>query len=306
MIKNYFALQYKMLNRQLADFGVPAAAAWIVLPAVFIGLSFYLFHKTAFARYIYILMAVSLTVNFTSSDRNNFLRSCFKQGDYYRVRLGENILVVLPFLIFLICKNCVASAGILLALATATAFISFKSKLQFIIPTPFYKKPFEFIAGFRKMWPALLCCYLFTIMAIVVHNFNLGVVALTAIFLLCISFYQEMETGFYVWVYSLTPHQFLKQKIATAAWQASLLTLPAAIALGICYPPHLNIIGLFFCLGHIYLATAICAKYSAFPQPVELPQVILLVAGILFAPLLILIIPYFYIRSLKKLNNLLR
>lgn len=156
------------------------------------------------------------------------------------------------------------------------------------------------------MWPALLCCYLVTIIAIVVHNFNLGVVALTAIFLLCISFYQEMETGFYVWVFSLTSHQFLKQKIATAAWQASLLTLPAAIALGICYPPHINIIGLFFCLGHIYLATAICAKYSAFPQPIALPQVILLVAGILFAPLLILIIPYFYIRSLKKLNNFLR
>jgi hypothetical protein len=306
MIKHYFILQYKMLNRQLADFGMPPVAAWIVLPLAFIGLSFYLFQKTPFAQYIYILMAVSATFHFTNSDRNDFLKSCFKQTDFYRVRFSENTLVVLPFLIFLIYKNCAYSAGIVWAIAIAAAFISFKNTLQFTLATPFYKQPFEFIAGFRKSWWALLGCYLLTVIAIVVHNFNLGIVTLMAAFLLCVSFYTETETAFYVWVHSLTPPKFLQQKITTAAKQATLLTLPITIGLGIFFTPDLYLIGLFFCLGYIYLITMVCAKYAAFPQPIGLPHTILLVAGLLLPPLLILTIPYFYIQSAKKLAKLLR
>jgi hypothetical protein len=285
---------------------MPPAIAWIVLPAIFISLSFYLFYKTPFAQYIYILMAVSLTVHFTGTDRNDFLKYCFDHRDYYRVRIAENTLLILPFIIFLVCNNYIVSAGILLALSAASAFISFRSNLQFTIPTPFYKKPFEFISGFRKMWWAFLCCYLLTVIAIVVHNFNLGIVTLIAVLLFCISFYSATETAFYVWVHSLTPRQFLQQKILTAALQATLLTLPIAISLCIFYLDQINMIGLFFCLGHIYLATAVCAKYSAFPQPVGLQQAILLAAGIPLPPMLILIIPYLYFHSLKKLRKFLQ
>lgn len=306
MIKNYFILQFKMLNRQLADFGMPPAAAWIALPLAFVGLSFYLFQKTPFAQYIYILMAVSLCSTFASGDRNDFLNSCFKQGDYYRIRFTENILIVLPFFIFLIYKNNILPAAILLALSAGAAFIRFKNNFQFTISTPFYKQPFEFIAGFRKMWWVLLCCYALIIVSIVVHNFNLGIVTLMAIFLLCMSFYNEAEPAFYVWIHALTPQQFLQQKITTAAIQATLLTLPVAIVLCIFYNGDVYRIGLFFCLGYLYLASVVCAKYSAFPQQIGLPQAILLAAGILLPPLLILLIPYFYIQSVKKLGKFLR
>lgn len=305
-MKNYFTLQYKMLNRQLADFGIQPVLAYLALPVIFIVLSIYLFQKTAFAQYIYLLMALSLITRFNDSNRNNFLKACFKSNDYLIIRIAENVLVILPFFIFLICKNYFFSAAILLLLSPFAALVSFKSKLQFTIPTPFYKQPFEFITGFRKTFLGFLCCYSITFIAIAVHNFNLGIFALLLNFLFCISFYTSTEPDFYVWVYSLTPKLFLIKKIKTALLHVTILTFPAAVILSLFYISNSFIIAGFYCLGYVYLAAIVCAKYSVFPVQMGLPQIILLAISIPLPPLLIILVPYFYLQSIKKLGIFLK
>jgi hypothetical protein len=44
-----------MINRRFKDAGVEPMQAYIILIVAFIGLSAYLFHKTEFASYIYVL-----------------------------------------------------------------------------------------------------------------------------------------------------------------------------------------------------------------------------------------------------------
>lgn len=305
-MKNYFGLQHKMLNRQMTDFGINPVFAYLLLLLAFIGLSIFLFKKTSFAEYIYILMAVSLISRLTETNRNDFLKSCFQDSFYYIIRIIENLIFALPFLIFLTYKSCFLSASVLLLLSGVFAFVSFENKFHFTMPTPFYKQPFEFIIGFRKVFWGFLASYLLTFISISVHNFNLGIFSLLLAFLLCISFYTHTETPFYVWIYSLTPKLFLLKKTKTALLHSTLLCLPIAVNLSLFYSANIYIVFGFCCLGYVFLISIVFAKYSAFPDKMNLPQTILLAISILFPPLLLIFIPYFYIQSIKKLNTILR
>ena len=122
---------------------------------------------------------------------------------------------------------------LLVVLSVFITLLNSKSGSSLTIPTPFYKKPFEFIAGFRATVIAFFVAYFLTAMAIVYQNFNLGIFSLLFIFLVCLSFYNEPENVFYIWVHKLKATGFLYNKIQTAIIFSSLLTLPALTALAI-------------------------------------------------------------------------
>jgi hypothetical protein len=58
-------------------------------------------------------------------------------------------------------------------------------------------------------------------------------------------------------------------------------------------------------LGYVYLVTIILAKYSGYPNEMNLLQGILIGISLLFPPILIGIIPFFYLQSIKRLNDIL-
>lgn len=295
-----------MFNRQLTDFGVHPLPGSILASVIFAGISIYLFKQTTFAPWIYVLMALGVTGCLNSSSRNEFLRSCFITHDYFAIRLAEHLLVVSPFLLFLLCKNYFFPAAVLLALSVVNTFIRLRPSMQFAFPTPFYNQPFEFIAGFRKTWLVITGCYALTIIGIAVNNLHLGIFALLLIFLLCMSFYSDTEPAFYVWIYSLTPTRFLLKKIKTACLQIAVLCLPIAIMLSVFFKTDIYLIAGAYCLGCVYLVAIVCAKYSALPQQMGLPQIILLAICIPIPFLLIIVIPYFYNQSLKKTARFLQ
>jgi hypothetical protein len=53
-MKEYFILQFKMLNRQLTELGIEPVIGYLFGLFAFIGISIKLFEKTQFAEYIYI------------------------------------------------------------------------------------------------------------------------------------------------------------------------------------------------------------------------------------------------------------
>jgi hypothetical protein len=59
------------------------------------------------------------------------------------------------------------------------------------------------------------------------------------------------------------------------------------------------------CLGYFYVCTGMLAKYFSFPDEISIKQVIVFVSLVLLPPLLIIILPYLYIQSIKKLNKIL-
>ena len=304
-MRYYLLLQYRMLNRHLNDFGVHPLIGYLISLFSFAGLSLYLFSKTEYAGYIYIFIALGFVMQLAETKRNTFLKGCFSQGKYYGIRIAENILVVLPFLIFLIYQRSFLSVAVLIPLATFLAFTNLNNQVSYTIPTPFYKKPFEFIVGFRSAFFMIFFAYFLTFMSVLAGNFNLGVFSLLLVFFLAASFYANPENIYFVWIYHLSPGKFLFEKIRTALWFSTLLGLPVTIAMGIFYFSDIHILMGFQFLCYLYLATMILAKYSRFPERMNLPELGVMAFSLWFPPMLIGIVPFFWIKSVKRLKEIL-
>jgi hypothetical protein len=294
-----------MFCRKLRSFGMNPAIGLILLTAAFVGLSVYLFSKTEFAAPILALLALMLLSKLSERKRNDFLKLSFNDRAYRKLRLIENGGAVLPFIIVLCAIQSFVVAIILLILALLTATVSFRSSFQFTIPTPFYRRPFEFAVGFRKSWLIFLLAYFLTFMAVVVSNFNLGIFALLLIFLTILSFYTTPENEFYIWSFSDTPRGFLMRKIRTALWYATLSAAPIFVSVAFFFFNQIEMLLLFLAAGYIYLVAMILGKYAAYPREMSLPQGIILGVSLMFPPILIVVIPMFYLQSVRRLNDIL-
>jgi hypothetical protein len=304
-MRHYFKLQLTLINRHISDFGLRPALGYMLAFVLFIGLSLALFIKTSLAQYMYLLAAISFLLNLGERSRNEFLKSCFKEGEYRKLRLLENAFIALPFMFFLIYESCYLAALALAGCAPILAFMQFKVVSNFTLPTPFARWPFEFATGFRKTFYLHLFAYFLTLMAILVDNFNLGIFSLLVVFVVCLTYYAELEADYYIWIHAQKPKGFLWNKIKTALLYSSILTLPITGVLCGFYPHYFHIILAVQLLGYGYLSCFILAKYAAFPHPISLPQSILFAACFAMPPLLLLVIPYFYRQSTQKLNRIL-
>jgi len=304
-MKEYFQLQFKMTNRKLTDFGLNSLIGFILLLTGFIGLSIYLFSKTEFAEYVFILIALSFVSKLSETKRNDFLKYCFRNIEYRKLRLIENYIVALPFIAFLIYKQLFSSVSVLTILTLLMALVNFNRTFNYTIPTPFYKKPFEFTVGFRSTFYLFIFAYFLTFMAVSVGNFNLGIFALLLVFLVSLSFYSKLENEYYIWSFIDTPKGFLIKKIKTGLVYSTILIIPILTVLGIFFFSEKKTLLIFLLLGYVYLVTIILAKYSGYPNEMNLPQGILIGISLLFPPILIGIIPFFYLQSIKRLNDIL-
>lgn len=304
-MKHYFLIKLKIVNRKLIDFGLKPEIGYVIFLVVFLGFSAYLFFKTEYAPYIYALISFSFTSKLSEAKRNDFLRQCFTDKDYYLMRMIENLIIAGPFVIGLIYYQYYMIAVILIVAAMLLSVNNFSTRLNYSIPTPFYKKPFEFTVGFRKAFYIFPAAYVLTAIAIAVNNFNLGVFALLLIFIASISFYNEAEYEYYVWSFAMTPRQFILEKIKTAWLHCSIVSMPIVMSLTYFYFNNTVILLVFYLVGCIFLMTIILAKYSVYPDEMNLPEGIIFASSIAFPPLLLFSVPYFYFRATKHLQRYL-
>jgi hypothetical protein len=241
----------------------------------------------------------------SETKRNDFLKYCFKGKEYRKIRLTENYIVALPFIAFLVYEQLFPSVFVLTILTLTMALVNFNSTFNYTIPTPFYKKPFEFTVGFRSSFYLFFFAYFLTFMAVSVGNFNLGIFALLLVFLVSLSFYSKLENEYYVWSYIDTPKGFIIKKIKSGLFNSTILALPIFIVLGVFFFSEKYTLLIFLLLGYVYLVTIILAKYSGYPNEMNLPQGILIGLSVLFPPILIGIIPFFYLQSNKRLKDIL-
>lgn len=294
-----------MTTRWLKDAGLNPVIAYGLLTAGFIGLSFYLFHKTEFAPYLYLLLAWTVIGKLSDTRRSEFLLSCFGDRKFYQIRIIENLLSALPFAAFLLYQQrFVYSAG-LLASALLLACIKIQTTYRFTLWTPFAKKPFEFPIGFRNTFLLIVAAYALTVIAVTVNNFNLGLFALALIWLSTLSYYTKPEPEYYVWIHQQTPRQFLWHKIKIAMLLSSWLALPVVFVMGIFFYTKLGILALAFPLGWAFLVGTILSKYAAYPDELNIVQGILLALCFSFPPILLIAIPFLFKKSEQQLSRLL-
>ena len=306
MMTEYFILQLRIIKRKFKDAGLSPLFGYIILIFLFFGFSFLLFYKIKYAAYIYILSALAITTQLAEIKRNDFLKLCFSNTEFKRIRIIENLIVVFPFSLFLIYKQFLLFACVLIVLAVLLAFVKYSISFNFTIPTPFYKKPFEFTVGFRNSFYLFFIGYIIAFIATFVDNFNLGIFAILLVFVVSLSYYLKPENEYYVWIYKLEAKRFLFEKIKIALLYSSFLILPVIIILEFAFYEKTGFIFAFLLAGYLFLIYIIVAKYSAYPNDVSLLQGFLFVLSIYFPLLLIVLIPYFFYQSKNSLNNLLK
>lgn len=305
-MKEYFKLQYKMTNRWFKDVGFEPLLAYPLLTIGFIGFSIYLFNKTEFAVYVYLLFAITLIGKLSETQRTEFLKICFGDTQLKKIRITENLICSSPFFAFLLYKQLFLFAGFLLVLTTILALVNFRTTLNFTIWTPFSKRPFEFTTGFRNTFYLFFIAYALTFIAVSVNNFNLGIVAMMLVFATTLGYYKKPENEYYVWTHNHNPRQFLFSKIKTAMLFCSLLALPIALVLSIFFYQNIGLILLFFLIGCAFQTAIIVTKYSAYPNEMNIPQGILLAVCLWLPPTLIILIPYLFRKSESQLSSLLK
>ncbi|MEM1122320.1 MAG: ABC transporter permease [Bacteroidota bacterium] len=301
----YFTLQYKMLNRHFKAFGLLPFFGYLWSSLLFIIGSIYLFYKTEYAAIIYVFFALVPLTLLSETKRNDFLKSCFIIKEYWQIRIAENLSTATPFVPLLVYKGEWLVLLALLLLAGLMARFPVNHQWHYTIPTPFYQKPFEFTVGFRKTFGLIFFAYFLTVMGITADNFNLGIFSLLLIFLTSFSFYGEPESSFYVWIYAHKAKRFLWEKISIGIQYAMVLALPIVLSLGYFFPSQLQFLLIALGVGFLYLLTIILAKYAAFPRAMNLPETLLVIVGVFFPPFLLFVLPFFYQRSTKKLNDIL-
>lgn len=305
MLKQHFILQYKLINRRLKDFGLDPVLAYIILPIIFIAISNFILDYSEYSKYLYVFAGILQILKIGATNRNNFLK--YTYGKYFLlIRSMENVVLTLPFVLFLLYKKMLLEAVILLVSSVLLATFSTVLKRNFVIPTPFFRKPFEFIIGFRKTFFLFFIIYFVAYQSIKYNNFNLGVFCVFATFFVVLFFYQKLEKPYYVWVFNLTPKQFIFEKIKTALLQVSFLILPVVIALGISFPEKIMILLLVVLLSVFYLISFVIAKYTRFPLQTTVTQGVILALCLKFPPALFIVIPYFYKQSVNQIKSVLK
>ncbi len=303
---NYFKLQTKLLNRKLLDSGVHPGLVYVLFILVFIGFSELVFQKINHASYLYLCIPLAMILKLSDTRRNEFLKINFSENSYLQLRICENVLLLLPFLIFLLYKSEYIPGVILSGLGVWAALKNFKTAFELYIPHPFYKRPFEFAVGFRNTFYLVLIGYVLAGIAAAVGNFNLGIAIIIVFFMLMLGYLGNPENEYYVWTYSKNPKDFLVEKMKISLRHATLICLPVLILLLIFFfSKALIVIGLLG-IGYLYLLAFLLLKYSAYPREINLLQGILFAFCILFPFLLIGLIPFLYKQSLKRLNDFLQ
>lgn len=304
-MNEYFQLQFKILNRKITDYGFPLLLGYILILLVFILFSKYLFKNTEFAIYVYGLIALSFVSKLSEPKRNDFLKSIFNKDKYRKLRFIENQICCLPFTLFFVYEKQFMFSIILNLFAIIFTLFNFNTNVNTTIPTPFSKKPFEFTVGFRKTFYIFPIAYFLTYISVSVGNFNLGVFSILLIGVTCFSYYSKIENEYFVWNYNLSSKEFLIEKTKTCLIYFSLSSLPIIITLAVYFFNEIDILIVFFLVCYTYLTTIIFAKYSSFPNEMNMSHVILIITSFGFPPILLIFIPLFYSQSIKKLNSVL-
>ena len=298
-------MQIRRLNRTLKEIGIHPYIVYVLVLPVFVILSKLLFDKTEFADWIYIGIALLLGLRLTDKHRTEELVTLFPKKVFHLIRGLEHFALQLPFMLYLIYEQKFLFAGGLVLASCLLSLYRQQFGIGQVIPTPFKRIPFEFIVGFRQSVIFLLGVYFLLAKAIQVDNYKLSLFCIPVSFLICCSYYFIPEKTYFVWMFNMDTNQFLKHKIALGLFSGLIITLPLCIILMIAYPEVWYFILGLEMLGSVVLLTMILAKYSAFPNEMNIPQVILFVLCLVFPFLLPFAILIFYKQAKRRLIPIL-
>ncbi len=301
----YFQFQFRRLNRGLIEFGIIPWIAYFLLSFAFVGFSYLLFKRTEYAVYLYSFVSIFYMYTLDDPNKSRFLKNIFSRQDLYLLRCTERLSIALPFIIFLFVMNYFIAPLALILLSFLFALQIRTTDFKFRVPSPFGKYPYEFAIGFRKYYLFLVVLLGTYFIGLFVDNFNLALVSLLSSHLVFIYFYSESEPMYYTWIHHFSPREYIWYKSGIATYYSILSSIVFLLILIYHYPDsYLLSIGLYI-LSLVYLLLYILMMYASLPNGISFPTAIIFVGSIVFPPVLILVLPLYYRKSINKLNPIL-
>src|SRR5690625_6434329 len=132
-MKEYLPLKFKMVNRKFKELVLEPIFAYLLLLGAFIGFSIFIFERTEFAKYIYVLFALFFIGKLSEIKRNDFLKLTFGDKKVKSIRIIENLLISFPFVILLVFKYEILYSGFLFLLTNYLSILHYIANLNLII-----------------------------------------------------------------------------------------------------------------------------------------------------------------------------
>lgn len=216
----------------------------------------------------------------------------------------ESMALVLPWSFLLLYHGDWIIALLTVVLAGLAVFMSRMTTSRVMI-TPFGRRPFEGIVGWRQFWPVLGLLLVFMAIAHQVGNINFALVSYLGVGATFLFFYEKLEPSYFTWLYTYSPAEFLFHKIRFAWINYAVVALPLGLLLTLVMGADVGITLLVFGLSSAYIMLMVLAKYSSYPHSISLPFGMLFGLSIVFPFVLPVVAYIFYRQSTKKLRSLL-
>lgn len=306
MLYSYFKLQFRLLVRHIQKTGLHPLIAFIIVAIFFYFLNYSLHNKgNENLKYLLVFLPLMIMMRLNSKKRNDFLKATFSKSAFLKIRILENELVAVPFLIILLIGQYYIWTFFLGVFSVFLVFFQFQKSFSIVIPNPFFKSSFEFIEGYRALFPLAFLLHLLGFIAIWVGNINLGIFAFLLNGFLPIGFFTKLEPVFFIWNYSMNSKEFLNNKLKVTIRDGILWNLLLLIVLAVFfYKSSFIFLGIFIYLLLGYCAALLC-KYAQFPRSQNFLFALKLAFSLLLFPVMILVIPHFYRLAKKELQNIL-
>lgn len=306
VISYYIRTMMLRLSRHVRDFGLPPWVLWIGGPCCLVLIHHGLFlREPVLAPYIWTFLGLGTLLHLNGARRASFLRQCFAPDTVRTIRVSEAILTVFPFAVLLLTDGEFIFAGVIFVLGLAVSLSPMTVNLHIVIPSPFYKFPFEFTTGFRRWVLLILVAYLLGWVALGVDNFNLALFSLLCLGLISLGFYSRSEPSYYVWIHRFSAREFLWVKMRVAVRHFVLLAAPNIVLLLVMDLTQWWLVLLTVVICLLLVLMCLLGKYAYYPAEIPIIPGLAIAFCVLFPPLVIVVLPFFYRRALQNCRSIL-
>lgn len=135
MLTHHLILQFKLLNRNIRDFGMHPLLAYVLIFGLIAGLGTLIFLRLPnYAPYIIIGICISIQMRLLQKQRSDFLQIVYGNKTKHLLRITEKLIISIPFVVLLLVENqCIAAVTLPIA-SVILAFVDLKLYCQLHFP----------------------------------------------------------------------------------------------------------------------------------------------------------------------------
>lgn len=311
MVANYIQLRLKQFVRFYSFNGMHPLLGIPLTALVHVVLSALLYDKAPYADWIYAAVAMGTVTELQNDKTNNVLRQMLTKQLFFKVKLLENVMILLPFIIIMAYYQSWLPLLSVLLLIIPYSYSSKKLPKPQIrsLATPYKGYAYEGNFAFRAMFVAYIIYVGLLVVGSLVQNPYVLFIPFFILLYCLQAAYGELESPIYIWTYRMSAGKFLRQKLYTLLRNYIITFLPFLLLGVVIYNEEWQMFLFSFCIGLLSIIGSLFIKYHFYPSRiiVQISQVVffgITIAGIGVPQMLLLSILFIVYAAYKARRNL--